>query len=79
MIAIFLSWTLSKKGEKAMSRTKDQWLEETDGFRVGESPDQFKQRIAAIAQLRKAIEDGEARPSDVELLSKLLGTEDADE
>ena len=62
-----------------MSRTKDQWLEETGGFRIGESPEQFKQRTKEIARLKKAIEDGKATPPDVEALAKLVGTEEADE
>ena len=28
-----------------MSRTKDQWLEKTGGFRIGESPEEFAKRV----------------------------------
>ena len=62
-----------------MSQTKDQWLKETGGFRIGESPVQFKHRTAEIARLRKKIADGKADIPDVEKLAQLLGTDEADD
>jgi len=55
-----------------MSRTKNQWLKETGGFRIGESPVQFKHRTTDIALLRKKIADGRADVPDVEKLNRLL-------
>lgn len=59
-----------------MSRSKDQWIEETGGFRFGESDAQFLARTARIQELR-------AKPNlsagDVNELARLLGTGEADE
>ncbi len=62
-----------------MSRTKDQWLENTGGFRIGESPEQFEKRVEEIARIRTAIKDGKAGAADVEKLASLLGTDESDD
>jgi hypothetical protein len=43
-----------------MSRTKDQWIEATGGFRLGESPKEFSARAARISRLEKQLK---AKPS----------------
>lgn len=62
-----------------MSRTKDQWLEETGGLRLGESEGDFQKRVADIQKIRAAIKGGTATVADVDRLAKLLGTDDEDE
>ena len=62
-----------------MSRTKDQWIKETGGFRIGESPEQFKHRTAEIASLRKRIADGKANIPDAEKLAQLWGADETDD
>ena len=59
-----------------MGRTKDQWIQETGGFRIGETPEQFQKRVAEISRLRKKIADGGASATDIDVLGALLGTED---
>ena len=61
-----------------MSRTKDQWLRETGGFRFGETDAEFQHRTAEISRLRKKIEDSEANAADVAMLARLLDTDEAD-
>lgn len=65
--------------ELQMSRTKEQWLQETGGFRFSEAPEQFRQRTEEIAVLRKAISNGQASYDDVCKLAELLGTDDSEE
>lgn len=36
-----------------MGRSKDQWLEETGGFRIGESQIEFQKRVSEIARLEE--------------------------
>lgn len=62
-----------------MSRTKDQWLQETGGFRLFETQEQFSQRTEEITVLRKAISDGHASYGDIFKLAELLGTDDSEE
>ncbi|MGE0109699.1 MAG: hypothetical protein AB7S81_08080 [Bdellovibrionales bacterium] len=58
-----------------MSRTKDQWIEETGGFRLGETPEQFKKRTLEINNLRAAVQAGTASAEDVNLLAALMGSD----
>ena len=36
-----------------MSRSKEQWLEHTGGFRLGESPAAFQERVVEIEKLER--------------------------
>ncbi len=56
-------------------RLKDQFLEMTGGFRLGETRDQFQNRQAEIHTIRNRIADGKAKPRDIGRLSFLLGEE----
>ena len=58
-----------------MSRSKIDWLENTGGFSVGETGEQFLQRSNEIAKIRKAICDGKATEADVCDLARLLGVQ----
>ncbi|MES9866352.1 MAG: hypothetical protein ABW157_13515 [Candidatus Thiodiazotropha sp. LLP2] len=60
-------------------RPKDQWLEMTGGFRLGETQEQFQNRQTEIHTLRNRIAQGKAGVRDVERLSHLLGTDQEDE
>lgn len=54
-------------------RPKDEFLEQTGGFRFGESPDMLQKRLNEIAAIRQKITDGLARYEDIERLSDLIG------
>lgn len=56
-------------------RPKEQFLEMTGGFRLGETTDQFQHRQLEIHTIRNRIADGKAKPRDVDRLSFLLGEE----
>lgn len=58
-----------------MSRTKDQWISETGGFRVGETQEMFQRRMESIQVLRDKISDGAATAADVNELAILLGAD----
>ncbi len=62
-----------------MGRTKQQWIDETGGFGVGESETQFQQRLWRIRKIRNDINKGVASPEDINELAKLLGTGEDDE
>ncbi len=62
-----------------MGRTKQQWIEETGGFRIGESESQFQQRVWRIRKIKNAVSKGVATPEDINELAKLLGTGEDDE
>lgn len=62
-----------------MSRTKDQWLEQTGGFRFGETPADFQARTARIQELYARRDAGRLTAADVNELAQLLGTSEADE
>lgn len=59
--------------EVSNTRPKDQWLEMTGGFRIGESPEQFKNRQVEIHALRNRIAEGKHTAKDIDRLSHLLG------
>ncbi len=59
-----------------MSRTKEQWLRETGGFRFGETPEQFEARSEEIERISRRIADGSFTPDDIDRLAELRGTED---
>ena len=61
-----------------MGRTKQQCIEETGGFRVGESETQFQQRLWRIRKIRNDIHKSVATPEDINELAKLLGTGEDD-
>lgn len=62
-----------------MGKTKQQWIEETGGFRIGESQTQFEQRLWRIRKIRNDIEKGVATPDHINELAKLLGTGEDDD
>jgi len=45
------------------------------GFRIGESPEQFKTRQVEIHALRNRIAEGKHTVKDIDRLSNLLGNE----
>ncbi|WP_165190891.1 hypothetical protein [Caulobacter soli] len=60
-----------------MSRTKDQWLAETGGFRLGESAAQFQARVAEVQAIRSK---PALSAADIERLAELAGLDgDADD
>ena len=61
-----------------MSRSKEQWIEETGGFRFGEPPELFQLRVRAIQAINLKIKDGTATVEDIERLRKLKGLSDFD-
>ena len=61
-----------------MSRSKDQWIEETGGFVLGESANEFQIRQWKIRKIKNRISNGDATDKDVEELSILLGASDED-
>ncbi len=60
-------------------RPKEQWLEMTGGFSLGESPEQFHNRQVEIHALRNRIAEGAHTVKDIDRLSYLLGTDQDDE
>ena len=62
-----------------MSRSKDQFLEQTGGFRFGETAPEFKARTERIQALYAKRDDGSLTAGDVNELARLLGTGEADE
>ena len=52
-------------------RPKDDFLEQTGGFRFGETPQMLQERLKDIAVLRQKIADGQATYEDIEHLSEL--------
>lgn len=60
-------------------RPKDQWLEMTGGFRLGETPEQFENRQREIHALRNRIAQGKAKARDTDRLASLLGTDEDDD
>ena len=65
--------------EAFVSVTKDQWLEETGGFRPFETDEQFLARAARIGKLRAEIKEGLGSYRKITELARLLGTVDGDE
>ena len=61
-----------------MGRAKEQWLEETGGFRIGESPEEFQARAEEIHRLRKLSDEGKASPADLEKLMELAGDQNSE-
>lgn len=59
-----------------MSRSKEQWIAETSGFRVGESQMAFQQRVQRIHKLRQDIQRGVATSEAIDEFAKLLGSDD---
>ena len=62
-----------------MSRTKEQWLAETGGFRIGESAEDFQQRCWKIRKIRNFIAKGVATAEDIDELATLLGAHEGEE
>jgi hypothetical protein len=62
-----------------MSRTKDQWLEKTGGFRFGETQGDFVARTARIQALQAKKGRGALTAEDINELARLLGKGEADE
>lgn len=62
-----------------MSRTKDQWIEETGGFRLGESPEMFQARVARIQALNEQAKSGKLTAADVDELARLKGRDQDEE
>jgi hypothetical protein len=58
--------------EPVMGRTKDDWIERTGGFRVGESPEQFKARVAEIERLEAEFRRPELSGDDREKVQRRL-------
>ncbi|WP_339718679.1 hypothetical protein [Marinomonas primoryensis] len=56
-------------------RPKDQWLEMTGGFQIGESTEQLKTRQDEIHVIRNRIAEGKSTVNDIERLSYLLGND----
>jgi hypothetical protein len=56
-----------------MSRSKEQWLEQTGGFRLGESKEGFLNRVKAIQSIHEKIQAGDATYEDMEKLRALKG------
>ncbi len=67
-----------ESGPQYGKRPKDQFIEETGGFRIGETQDEFKKRQRYIQCIRKRIAADNGSVQDVELLSRLLGTDEDD-
>lgn len=65
--------------EAPNSRPKDQWLEMTGGFHIGESPEQSKNKLTEIHTLRNRIAEGKHTVKDIDRLSHLLGTDQGGE
>lgn len=55
-----------------MSRTKDQWIERTGGFRFGESPTEFAARAAEIERLEKSLRSGKHDMAGLEQIQRRL-------
>lgn len=62
-----------------MSRTKDQWLKNTGGFRIGESKEEYLKRQQQIAEIKNLLSESKATPEDIEILSALLGNPEEEE
>ena len=62
-----------------MSRTKDQWIEETGGFRFGESQEMFQKRVQRIKFLQEKAKAGTLTVADVDELAALKGVKSDDE
>jgi len=62
-----------------MSRTKDQWIEETGGFRLGESQEMFQKRVGRIQALQEKAKAGTLTVADVDELATLKGVDSGDE
>ncbi|WP_240224642.1 hypothetical protein [Rheinheimera hassiensis] len=58
---------------------KNQWLEMTGGFRIGENNEQFKNRQVEIHAIRNRIAEGKHSWEDIERLSELLGNDQEDD
>lgn len=56
-------------------RPKEQFLEMTGGFRIGETEEQLQSRLAEIHAIRNRISDGKAEEKDIDRLSHLVGKE----
>jgi transcriptional regulator with XRE-family HTH domain len=54
------------------TRPKDQWLERTGGLRFGESPEQFRQRVAEIKRLETAVISGQVHLDNMERVQRRL-------
>jgi hypothetical protein len=54
-------------------RSKGHFIEETGGFRIDESPAQFKARVALIRALTTKIKSGKFTEDDLEHLRELKG------
>jgi hypothetical protein len=55
-------------------RAKERFIEETSGFRIGESPEQFQQRLKEIAALTKKLISGKLTFREVERTQERLYT-----
>jgi hypothetical protein len=58
------------------ARPKDQWVQMTGGFRIGETAGQFQSRSAEIHAIRNRIALGKANERDINRLSELLRLDD---
>jgi len=57
-------------------RPKDQFLEMTGGFKLGENQEQFRNRQLEIHTIRNRLAKGQAKAQDVDRLSHLLGADE---
>ncbi|MBO9168352.1 hypothetical protein [Rhizobium sp. L245/93] len=55
-----------------MSRSKDDFIKSTGGFRFGESQDEFKSRVKEIGELENALKSGQVSLKDVESVQRRL-------
>jgi hypothetical protein len=55
-----------------VSRSKEQWIEKTGGFRPGESDAQFQARVAKIERLNGALAAGRVKSTEIEAVQRQL-------
>ena len=59
-----------------MSRSKEEWIQRTGGFRIGESSEQFAQRTSEIQRLEERIKCGKGTVADVNRIARLKGSDE---
>lgn len=55
-----------------MSRAKEQWIGRTGGFRIGESPEEFRNRVAEIKKLESLFRSGRIKLDHLEHIQRRL-------
>jgi hypothetical protein len=55
-----------------MGRAKDEWIEKTGGFRIGEPLAVFRARLAEIVRLENDLKSGKVRGLQVEKVCRRL-------